>query len=86
MGKRGVKFSLGASARRAGFSAGWPLKIPVSLWLDGMLITNFFLCSAAMRARGVVEICAFLGKGNEVFQLGADLHTFAQLEVAVAGE
>ena len=85
MGKQGVKFALLASARRAGFSAEWPLKLLRPQSLDGMFITNFFLCSAAMRPGRVLKICTFLSEGDEVFQLGADLYRFAELEVAVAG-
>lgn len=85
MGKQGVKFALLASARRAGFSAEWPLKLLRPQSLDGMFITKFFLCSAAMRPGRVLKICTFLSEGDEVFQLGADLYRFAQLEVAVAG-
>ncbi len=86
MGKQGVKFALLASARRAGFSAEWPLKLLRPQPLDGMFITKNFLCSAAMRPGRVLKICTFLGEGDEVFQLGADLYRFAELEVAVAGQ
>lgn len=85
MGKQGVKFALLASARRAGFSAEWPLKLLRPQSLDGMFITKFFLCSAAMRPGRVLKICTFLSEGDEVFQFGADLYRFAELEVAVAG-
>ena len=86
MGKQGVKFALLASARGAGFSAEWRLKLPRTQPLDGMFITKNFLCSAAMRPGRVLKICTFLGEGDEVFQLGADLYRFAELEVAVAGQ
>ena len=86
MGKQGVKFASLASARRAGFRAEWPLELLRPQSLDGMFITKIFLCSAAMRPGRVLKICTFLGDGDEVFQLGADLYRFAELEVAVAGQ